>query len=85
MINVFYQPVKSSCPNPDTLSSIQKLDDMVKFFFCRYEQAKIAAIVAEAGELFHIGLKYHDKYHVFQWASGEDVSYTNWGQNQPGK
>jgi hypothetical protein len=50
----------------------------------RYEQAKISTIVAESQEIFHIGLKYNEGSQSFKWVSGEDVTYTNWGNNQPG-
>ena len=51
----------------------------------RFEQAKLASVVAEAQEIFHIGLKYFPHEQTFKWVNGEEVTYTNWGINQPGR
>ena len=54
-------------------------------YFIRFEQAKLASIVAEAQETVHIGLKYISESDTFEWNSGEDVTVTNWGEDQPGR
>ena len=51
----------------------------------RFEQAKVASIISEAQESVHIGLKYNSDSDSFEWVSGEEVTFTQWGAEQPGK
>ena len=49
------------------------------------EQAKLVSILASSYGEFFIGLKYNDATYMFEWASGDVVTYTDaWDHYQPG-
>jgi len=45
----------------------------------------VASIVDEARENIRIGLKYSSISDTFHWVSGEEVTYTMWAADQPGR
>lgn len=50
------------------------------------EQARLVSLLAETFGSFFIGLKYIDNSGMFEWVSGDAVSYTDaWDHSQPGK
>ena len=58
----------------------------LNYVYSRIEQDKLVSMMAETYGSFYIGLKYNDPSQVFEWASGEAVTYTDaWEHYQPGK
>ena len=59
---------------------------LYKYYFpLSDEQAKLVSILASSYGEFFIGLKYNDATYMFEWASGDVVTYTDaWDHYQPG-
>lgn len=58
----------------------------VLFTLERFEQAFANSLVfGRSGDSFWIGLRDQGSSGSFHWLSGDEVSYTNWNRDQPGK
>ena len=47
------------------------------------EQAKMTTIIAETDEHFAIGARWNDVNQTWEWATGEEWSFSNWASGEP--
>ena len=60
---------------------------LVVFIIIRYDAAYVSAQVGlqTHGTNVWIGMSDPNNSGLYEWADGSAISYTNWGQAQPGK
>lgn len=53
------------------------------FFILRFEQALLTAYLGEYPGTFRIGMRFDKETMTFKWLNGEELTFTNWGINEP--